>query len=222
MAKKPPIAERRELARAEPSPAYLEKRAQLLKAAGEVFRRKGLQATSMNDIVTEFGGDRASVYYYFASKEDIFHELVGEVILEMVEGVEALAASDRPAAEKLERLVESLFGDFERYFPYQYLYIQEDLSRVRPAQSAAARRLQVLGGRYEAAILGIVREGIASGEVRSDVDPHLVTLAILGSANWSHRWFRPGGRLSGAEIGAEFAGYFLQGVLSKPASRRRR
>lgn len=216
MAKKPPIGERRVQARSEPSPAYLERRAQLLKAASEVFRRKGLQATSINDIVTEFGGDRASVYYYFPSKEAIFHELVGEVITEMVEAAEALAASDRTAARKLELLIEGAFDAFERHYPYQYIYIQEDLSRVRRSESASARRLVVLGARYEAAILGVVRDGVASGELRTDVDPHLFTLAVLGAANWSHRWFRPGGRLPGAEIGRELAGYLLRGALSQP------
>ncbi|WP_019873355.1 TetR/AcrR family transcriptional regulator [Sporichthya polymorpha] len=214
MAKKPPIGERRDQARAEPSPAYLERRAQLLKAASEVFRRKGLQATSINDIVTEFGGDRASVYYYFPSKEAIFHEVVEAVITEMVEAAEALAAADRPVAERLQLFIEGAFDAFERHYPYQYIYIQEDLSRVRRSESASARRLLVLGGRYEAAILGVVREGVASGELRRDIDPHLFTLAILGASNWSHRWFRPGGRLPGIEIGREFAGYLLRGAVS--------
>lgn len=216
MPKKAPIGERRMQARAEPSPAYLERRAQLLNAASAVFRRKGLQATSINDIVTEFGGDRASVYYYYSSKEEIFHELVGEVIAGMVTSAEALAASDNPVADKLAQLIEDVFDAFEKHFPYQYIYIQEDLSRVRRSESASARRLVVLGDRYETAILGVVRDGVASGELRSDIDPHLLTLAILGAANWSHRWFRPGGRLPGVEIGREFAGYFLGGVLAAP------
>ena len=36
--------------------------------------------------------------------------------------------------------------------------------------------------------------------------------AVLGAVNWTHRWFSPGGRLTGEEIGASFADIFLRGV----------
>lgn len=218
MPKKAPIRERRVQARAVPSAAYLERRAQLLKAASDVFRRKGLQATSINDIVAEFGGDRASVYYYYSSKEEIFHELVGQVISDLVEAAERIAASDVTAPEKLGLLIEGVLDSYDRHYPYQFIYIQEDLTRVRRSESASARRLQGLGQRYEAAILAVVRDGVAAGEIRPEVNPHLLTLAILGAVNWSHRWFDPGGRMRGVEIGKEFASYFLRGVVTDDAA----
>jgi hypothetical protein len=38
-------------------------------------------------------------------------------------------------------------------------------------------------------------------------------LGILGMSNWTHRWFRSGGRLTLPEIGEQFAGLALQGLL---------
>jgi TetR/AcrR family transcriptional regulator, cholesterol catabolism regulator len=40
----------------------------------------------------------------------------------------------------------------------------------------------------------------------------MVTFAVMGAVNWTHRWFLPGGRLSGQEIGRAFADMFLEGL----------
>lgn len=188
------------------------RRRELLQAASAVFKRKGLQAASINDVAAELGSDRASVYYYYASKEEIFHDLVGQVIEELVVATEAIAASDAAASEKLAQLLELVFDSFEANYPYQYIYIQEDMTRIQRQESASSARLLDLADRYEAVIAGIIRDGIASGDLRDDVDPQLLTLAVLGAANWSHRWYKPGGRLPAAAIGRSFAEFFLHGV----------
>lgn len=208
------ISRRRHQARTEPSAGYIEKRDQLLKAAGEVFKRKGLEATSINDIAAEFGGDRASVYYYYSSKDEIFHDLVGRVIEDLVVATEAIAHGEGSATVKLAALMELVFDSYEVNYPYQYIYIQEDMTRREPREGESSARVIALGHRYEATILGVIREGLAKGELRKEVDPHMLTLAILGSVNWSHRWFKPGGRKSGAALGREFAEYFLAGVAT--------
>jgi hypothetical protein len=35
-------------------------------------------------------------------------------------------------------------------------------------------------------------------------------------SNWTHRWFRSGGRLTLPQIGEQFAGLVLQGLLDGP------
>jgi hypothetical protein len=78
--------------------------------------------------------------------------------------------------------------------------------------TTAGEELKALGLRYEAGIESIIRDGLAAGEFRADLDARLVMFAILGAVNWTHRWFSPGGRLTGAEVGQSFADLFLNGV----------
>lgn len=207
------IDRRRKKASKQPSAAYIERRDKLLAAAAEVIRMKGLDAASMNDIAEQFGSDRASVYYYYSSKQEIFQALVRNAVEENVLIAEEIAGSSDASSVRLKRIVESLLGAYERQYPLMHLYIQEDMRRAGP-------ELQELARRFETAISQILNEGITSGEFTAELDPQVVAMAVLGAVNWTHRWFVPGKRLSGAEIGSTFASLFLDGLSNHETKRK--
>ncbi len=70
-----------------------EKRARLLRAAGEVFAREGLDAP-MPAVATAAGAGVGSVYRQFPSKRDLLAALVVERLHESELGAEAALASD--------------------------------------------------------------------------------------------------------------------------------
>jgi TetR/AcrR family transcriptional regulator, cholesterol catabolism regulator len=211
------IGRRRRHARRDPSSDYIERRQKLLKAAAEVFKEKGLEAASVNDIAERLGSDRASVYYYFGGKHEIFMALVQQAVEHNVVVAESIANSTEPAILRLRRLIEGLLYSYEREYPFIHLYIQEDMRRLS-RDGGPGNELWELSRRFEAAIAKITKEGVESGEFRPDIDSRLAMFAILGAVNWTHRWFVPGGRLTGAEVGREFADLFLRGI-SAPADR---
>ena len=214
------ISLRRRNARRDPSVGYLERRQRLLDAAAEVIREKGLEATSVNDIAERLGADRASVYYYYGSKQEIFLALVRHAVEEVVVVAESIAASQESSIVRLKRLLQAALDSYERHYPIMFLYIQEDMRRVPGDGSEAGAELQELGRRYEAALGKITRDGVNAGEFHDDLDDSLLKFAILGAMNWTHRWFVPGGRLTAAQVGEAFADYFLQGVR-RPRQRPR-
>lgn len=93
------------------------------------------------------------------------------------------------------------------------LYVQEDLRWIASSGDEAGRFLRERAQRFEAAVLKIVRQGIRSGELRSDLDPQLVTYGVLGTVNWMHRWYSPRTGLRGDEIGHTFSRLVLEGLL---------
>jgi len=206
------IKRRREHAQRAPTTAYLERRGRLLEAATVVFKDKGLEQSSINDIAVAVGADRASIYYYFKSKQEIFLAVVRRAVEPIVLNAESIASSSRPAPDRLQQIVSTLLEAYEQHYPYMHLYIQEDMRRVPGDGTDAGEELKALGLRYEAAIGAVTRDGVQSGEFRRGLDPQLVMFAVLGAMNWTHRWFVPGGRLTGSEIGEGFAALFLDGV----------
>ncbi len=53
-----------------------QRRDEILAAAKKVFARKGFHATTIADIAKEAGLAYGSVYWYFDSKDDLFHALI--------------------------------------------------------------------------------------------------------------------------------------------------
>ncbi|WP_320198123.1 TetR/AcrR family transcriptional regulator [Agrobacterium sp. rho-13.3] len=52
------------------------KRDQILEGAWRVFKRKGFDAASMNDITKEAAVSKGTIYVYFQSKDDLFAALI--------------------------------------------------------------------------------------------------------------------------------------------------
>lgn len=209
------IGRRRESAKRERSPAWLERRDEVLTAAAEVFRRKGFSGTSVTDIATHLGVNQSNVYYYFGKKEEIFLTLVQQAVEYNVAEAEAAAASKASAVDRLERVVVSLADSYDRHYPFMHLYVQEDVRRLATPGSEADTYLKECARRYEAAVRKIASQGIRSGEFKPDLDAGMLTRAVLGSVNWMHRWFEPGHGETGEEVGREFSRMMLGGLAAE-------
>lgn len=77
-------------------PALLGARAQrtrrrLLDAAADVFDRTGYHAARVDDVVTAANSSHGTFYLYFASKEDLFEQLVGQVATDLHGLIDELA-----------------------------------------------------------------------------------------------------------------------------------
>jgi TetR/AcrR family transcriptional regulator, cholesterol catabolism regulator len=209
------IGERREHAQAEPSAEYARKRTVIIQAAARVFAKNGYERASMSDVAAEAGGDRASVYYYFKGKHELFHAVIIDAVEHLVHAAERIAETDVPAAERVRQLVAELMQAYTDHYPYLYVYVQEDMTKL-VSDDASSRTLRQLARRFTSAVEGMVAAGIETGEFKSGLDAGLATNAILGALNWSHRWFRPGPDMVPADVAAVFVEIFLHGLVSEP------
>jgi len=57
-------------------PKDLEKRADILKAAGDLFMKNGFAGTTMDDIAKAAGVSKLTVYNHFGTKESLFHDVI--------------------------------------------------------------------------------------------------------------------------------------------------
>ena len=210
------IGERRKHAQADPSADYVHKRAAILEAAARVFQQTGYERASMNDVAMEAGADRASVYYYFKGKHELFHAVIIDAVQHLVDSAERIAATDVPAAERVRRLVVELMQAYTDHYPYLYVYVQEDMTRLAK-DDASSTTLRRLARRFNSAVEGMLAAGIESGEFKPGLDPRLATNGILGALNWSHRWFRPGESLAPDDVAAVFVEMFLYGLTTASA-----
>lgn len=215
------LSRKRQRASIEPSRLYLRRRKALIKAAAEVFRDKGLADTSLHDISESIGVERASLYYYFGSKEQLFRAVILESTEEVVAVAQRIGTGPGTARARLAAVITHIVSSFNHHYPSLHIFVQEDMRRVRnrndPHADAEVRRLAELADTYMATLEDLIREGVDSGAFRQLGDPRLTALVIQGSLNWMHRWFRPGDQCDTAEQANVFVAILLDGLVSTPS-----
>ena len=73
--------------------------------------------------------------------------------------------------------------------------------------------------RYERAIRRIIADGVATGEL-VDMNPAIVTRAMLGALNWTVTWFRPDGADTAATVADVISRFLVRGVASRSPAQR--
>ena len=177
-----------------------ERWAAILAAATTVFRELGYEKATLEDIANEVGINRATLYYYVGTKEELLVALLAEPIEMVRTRLEEDAAAKMPAPEKLAAALRNYVKTLDEH-PELFIFLSENVHTVMTGPDADALRANA--DRYGQVLTQVIRDGAASGEFRNDVDPQVAVLAILGMFNWMHRWYRPGGRRSLIDIGEE-------------------
>jgi AcrR family transcriptional regulator len=186
----------------------------ILRAAARLFRDRGFADTGMRDIADAADLSAANLYHYFDGKSDLLYYCQDRALDRMLDAI-AAARRAPSAAERLHLVftahVRTLLDDIEG--ASAHLQIESLPPKLR---AAIVRKRD----RYERALRRLVAEGIRAGEL-VDMDPALVTRAMLGALNWTVTWFRPDGGDSAAAVGEAIARFLVRGVaIRTPATRR--
>jgi len=156
----------------------------ILKAATAVFSRKGFDGTRIVEIAEQAGLPKANVYYYFASKEEIYTAVIARLLQGWDEALEHLSL-DREPADSLEAYVRAKL-EYSRRNPEESRVFAAEILRGAPflPRKDRAHMRQVTKRRAE-----IVEHWIASGKIRP-VDPRHLFI-MLWSATQFYADFEP-------------------------------
>jgi AcrR family transcriptional regulator len=181
----------------------------IMEAGSEVFRRLGYAQATLEDVAKEVGINRATLYYYVADKEELLIAILDEPIHRMTSDLRDIAALPVSPTERLRKAVIHHMHTLEDNYPELFVFLAENLHVLTVGSD---RDIQANAHAYGEVMVGLLEEGIAAGEFRSDLDPRIVMLGIIGMLNWSHRWYTPDGKRTLPEIGEEFASLLLGGL----------
>jgi AcrR family transcriptional regulator len=207
------IGMRRSVAKEDSSASYRLRRKEIAEAAIRVFNRLGFQGASVSAVAAELEIDRATLYYYISSKEELFDELVRTVVERNLELVKQIQASDLSPRRKLRDLITTLMTSYGEHYPLFYIYIRENLSHVSDGRSKWSTYMRKLNAETSDAVIAIIEEGYADRTLRNVGAPRVVAYGVLGIVGWTHRWFRPDqSDVSAEEIGKTYAELLLSGL----------
>ena len=146
-------------------------RTRLLEAGAVVLARKGFHAARVDDIVTAAHSSHGTFYLYFASKEDLFDQLVAQVATDLADLVAELPVIADSEAGRLElRAWLDRFADlYERSGPVIRSWTEAELSGASI-------------GRHGEEVLGAMTTAMTRNirpPRRSKLDPTVTGLALM-------------------------------------------
>ncbi|MBK9522092.1 MAG: TetR family transcriptional regulator [Rhodocyclaceae bacterium] len=160
------------------------RRGDIIRAAGRLFRQKGYNGTTIRDIADAVGMRSGSPFYHFKSKHEILFTVTTEGIEVMLRNLEMVIAKGQPARECFEDCVAThmnyLLGP-GRDFAWVMLYESRLLD---PAERAIVHRMSA---RYEEVFSAVLDRLQASGHLHDA--SAVARKLILGAINWSAQWY---------------------------------
>lgn len=187
----------------------LSRKREILEAASRVFRAKGLHAAGMRDIAAELGMAVGNLYYYFRDKEELLAFVQESALARLLDMAGRVRELDLPVDRKLQLLLEEHvvgLNDPEEGTPGSLAHLEVEALGEERRAAVLARRDE-----YEQIVRSLIEEGVAQGMFRP-ADPKVASLALLGSVNWTVKWFRPAGGKSAREIGRQIAETMVRGL----------
>ena len=187
----------------------------ILRAAARLFRERGFADTGMRDIAAAADLSAANLYHYFDGKNALLFYCQERALDRMLAAVAAARRTSASATERLHSVftahLQTLLDEIEG----ATAHLQIDSLPPKLRDSIVKKR-----DRYEHGLRRLIADGIKAGEL-VDIDPAIVTRAMLGAMNWTVTWFRPEGADSAAAVGDVIARFLIRGVAMRtPAAAR--
>lgn len=152
------------------------RRAQIISTTIELLSRHGLPGTTTARIAREVGISEPALYRHFRNKEEILLAALDEVSARLLQLMNEAASAERLVAKKLRRMSAALY-EFVMSHPEEAIALFEVFSASRDSHLK-----QVLQGKFLgslAIVEDMLKEGIAQGELRPDIDVALTAWKVV-------------------------------------------
>lgn len=154
-------------------PSRQDSRKRLVQAALNLFATRGYYNTSIADILRESGCARGVLYYYFSSKEELGYAAIDESFRLFAEQGAAshLATKEHP--------IDRLFKGLDDLPSSMKLETTGSLAagvagRMAAVHEGFRRRVDGHLARLADNLVGVLRKGIADGQIVDSVDPRVL------------------------------------------------
>jgi AcrR family transcriptional regulator len=165
-------------------------RARILDAAAHVLSIKGYAGTRLADVAEYAEIQAPAIYYYFPSRDELIEEVMFCGIADMRKHLLEVLDALPPETSPLDRIMAAV----EAHLRHELELSDYTTASIRNS-GQVPDRLRTRQLDEEAAYGAIWRrlfdDAAADGQLRSDLDPRIAQLLVLGSLNWTAEWWNP-------------------------------
>ena len=168
-----------------PSNDYIARLEEIITVATQVFRERGYEAGSLEDVASALGLRKASLYYYVESKSALLHLIFDRAISDALREISRIVSIDEPR-QRLEALIrhQALRVSTEPSL-FTVFFDQRPGLRDEHYEDILAKERAYVRHYIDAVQDAIAVEALPRG------DPRMLADILLGMTSWSYKWFDP-------------------------------
>lgn len=152
----------------------LKTRERLIEVARQLFARKGIENTTMNDIASASDKGRRTIYTYFRNKRDIFNAVIERETSKLIIKLEEIQARQLSPIEKLHQYIDCRFDTMReivaRNGSLRAGFFRDFRKVDRARRIISSREIEILES--------ILNEGVESGVFDIDNANHTATILL--------------------------------------------
>jgi len=184
-----------------------QKRDAILKIAAKSFANTGFDRASMSSIASQCGISKASIYHYFASKDELLFEVLDQHMQNLVQKLSKIKQLDHSPEDYFYDIILAfltVYSDAEDQHRTQII-AENELSKPK-LEILLKRQRQVVNMVSEAII------AIRPDRFRKDNELHAITMSLFGAMNWYYMWNGRASRQSRIDYARTACDLFLNGI----------
>jgi len=154
--------------------AVVDRRQQVLQAAAKSFSLFGYKATTMDQVAKIANVGKGTIYTFFTNKEQLFDEILHDMMMEMKTIAEREIRRDRPFFDNLHRVLDALL----EFRSEQELFIklsQENREFGTPQAGEGLEKIENVVLEY---LEREVQQALQQGEIKP-CDPKIVSVVMF-------------------------------------------
>ncbi len=158
----------------------------IIEAAVPLFANKGLAAVSVKELADAAGVNIALISYYFGGKENLYSFILEKQLSIIGNAIDIISKEEISPAMKIKRFADVLL-DAHKQSPYiDRLLFMEIFNPTKYFDSIVQTAVFRLHGFLQECI----KDAVANGEFRSDIDPEFAAMSLMKILNTSFTLLR--------------------------------
>lgn len=185
-------------------------RQEILRTSARLFRERGYDATSMNDISSALKLSKGGLYHHFRSKDEILFHIMNHA-MDITE--ERVLSPIRNIADPEQRLRALVCLHIQLVLRARDREITVILHENHPLPPGFRKRVNARKKEYIHYVEGLIAQ-VQQARQSRNVSPRAAAFALLGMINWIYQWYNPEGQLHEEDLVQQYTEIFFSGAFA--------
>jgi len=168
-----------------------QRKTEIIDAAERLFFSRNYEEVTMDEIARGVELNKATLYLYFSSKEELFATIVLRGIEILKEKYTAVMVQPAPGIVKVVLMGQAYYGfalEYPDYLRLIHFYGSERFSRENPYTAEIGKGY----GTCRSILRDAIQKGIGDGTIRADLDPFMTSMylmiSFMGILSMEDKW----------------------------------